>query len=62
MRDLQELKWHVSYEGRNLRRHKDTVRTTGITNQLIVILSIVFTVAEKNEDLKKRVKYLNEQM
>ncbi|XP_065890306.1 uncharacterized protein [Dysidea avara] len=46
MRDLQELKWHVSYEGRNLRRHKDTVRTT----------------AEKNEDLKKKVKYLNDQI
>ena len=29
MRDLLELKWHVSYEGRNLNRHKHGVTTTG---------------------------------
>ena len=30
MRDLLELTWHVSYEGRNLNRHKHGVTTTGM--------------------------------
>ena len=30
LRDILELKWHVSYEGRQLSRIKDTLRITGL--------------------------------
>ena len=30
LRDILELKWHVSYEGRQLSRIKDNLRITGL--------------------------------
>lgn len=61
MRDLLELTWHVSYEGRNLNRHKHGVTTTGRCHYIINNVSCD-PIADKNEELKKKVKFLNDQM
>ena len=64
MRDLLELKWHVSYQGRNLNRHKHGVTITGIHYVILCDRScdLLSLAADKNEELKKKVKFLNDQM
>ena len=49
LRDILELKWHVSFEGRQLSRIKDNLRITGLK---VIALEKVILWKNKNKNLK----------